>query len=148
MIKRHLWILLVLLVAVIIYLVVNPRIKVQERVQERVVYQPRECPVQKQPEFRNPPYKKYKPTEYQQMGLLISDSETLPLYGRFALGYSDRWNYYTTTPGNQMYSLPVSHEDRDCTEDMGCREFYGNEDVTVTGKNGAYKTKIYRTTFG
>jgi hypothetical protein len=100
-----------------------------------------------QPEYRDPPYKRYNPPEYQQMGLLLGGTETLPLYGRRAPGYSDRWNYYTTTPGNQMYSLPVAHEDRDCTEDLGCREFYGNEDVSVTGKTDPYKTKIYRTTF-
>lgn len=100
-----------------------------------------------QPEYRDPPYKRYNPPEYQQMGLLLGGTETLPLYGRKAPGYSDRWNYYTTTPGNQMYSLPVAHEDRDCTEDIGCREFYGNEDVSVTGKSEPYKTKIYRTTF-
>jgi hypothetical protein len=103
--------------------------------------------VQRQPEYREPPYKRYNPPEYQQMGLLLGDTETLPLYGRKAMGYSDRWNYYTTTPGNQMYSLPVAHEDRDCTEDIGCREFYGNESVSVTGKTEPYKTKIYRTTF-
>lgn len=103
--------------------------------------------VQRQPEYRDPPYKRYSPPEYQQMGLLLGDTETLPLYGRKAMGYSDRWNYYTTTPGNQMYSLPVAHEDRDCTEDLGCREFYGNENVSVTGKTEPYKTKIYRTTF-
>jgi hypothetical protein len=97
------------------------------------------------PEYRQPPYKQYKPPNYQQMGLLTSeeDGSVIPLYGRESFGYRDRYNYYTTTTGNQVYSLPLTYQDRDCTEDMGCQEFYGNEVVNVLGKD--YKTKMYRT---
>jgi hypothetical protein len=134
---------LLLIIAVICVLTKTPP-------KDRIVPYAVKVPVpvlRRQPEYREPPYKQYNPPQYQQMGLLLGGTETLPLYGRRAQGYSDRWNYYTTTPGNQMYSLPVAHEDRDCTEDLGCREFYGNEDVSVTGKTDPYKTKIYRTTF-
>jgi len=97
------------------------------------------------PEYRQPPYKQYKPPNYQQMGLLTSDVDgsVIPLYGRESFGYRDRYNYYTTTTGNQVYSLPITYQDRDCTEDIGCQEFYGNEVVNVLGKD--YKTKMYRT---
>lgn len=97
------------------------------------------------PEFRQPPYKQYKPPNYQQMGLLTNeeDGSVIPLYGRESFGYRDRYNYYTTTTGNQVYSLPLTYQDRDCTEDIGCQEFYGNEIVNVLGKD--YKTKMYRT---
>jgi hypothetical protein len=97
------------------------------------------------PEYRQPPYKQYKPPNYQQMGLLTNeeDGSVIPLYGRESFGYRDRYNYYTTTTGNQVYSLPLTYQDRDCTEDIGCQEFYGNEVVNVLGKD--YKTKMYRT---
>jgi hypothetical protein len=138
--------LVLVLVATIVYILMNPTV-VYKKVKVPVPVQVPVPVVQRQPEYRDPPYKRYNPPQYQQMGLLLGANETLPLYGRRAMGYNDRWNYYTTTPGNQMYSLPVAHEDRDCTEDIGCREFYGNEDVSVTGKTDPYKTKIYRTTF-
>ena len=99
--------------------------------------------VLRSPEFRKPPLKEYKPRMYQQMGLLLSDDETLPLYGKESPTHRDRYFYYTTTPGDQIYPLPVSYDNRDCMDDIGCQEFYGNEEVTVTGKSGSYKTKIY-----
>lgn len=92
-------------------------------------------------EFRSPPYRKYRPGHYQQVGLLINGSETLPLYGQQLNNVN--WNYYTTTPGNQIYSLPITHEGRVCTEDFGCKELYGNETVSVTGRTGTYDVTIY-----
>ena len=101
--------------------------------------------VKRTPEFRGPPVKDYKPGHSQQMGLLLGDDgSTLPLYGQETYGYRDRYNYYTTTPGQQIYSLPIVHENQDCTEDIGCRELYGGESVEVTGKTIPYTTKIYR----
>lgn len=99
------------------------------------------------PEFRGPPYKTYKPPDYQQVGLLTNSSgNTLPLYGKHSWQYNDRWNYYSTTQGEQIYPLPVTHKDRDCTEDIGCPEFYGGEQVDVFGSGGGpWTTKIYRT---
>lgn len=98
------------------------------------------------PEYRPPPYKTYKPPTYQQMGLLLGeDGSTLPLWGRQTWGYKDRYNYYSTTPGDQLYPLPITHQNRDCTEDIGCQELYGGEQVDVFSKNVPYTTKIYRT---
>lgn len=102
--------------------------------------------INRSPEFRGPPYKEYKPRKYQQMGLLMGDSGSiLPLYGKETNGYRDRYNYYTSTPGQQIYPLPLSFDNRDCTEDMGCPEFYGNENVNVTGMDGEnFSVKNYR----
>lgn len=99
--------------------------------------------VLRSPEFRKPPLKEYKPMEYQQMGLLLGAGETLPLYGKESPTHRDRFFYYTATPGEQIYPLPISHKDRDCMDDIGCDEFYGNEQVSVTGKTGTFNTKIY-----
>ena len=99
----------------------------------------------RQPEFRQPPYRNYKPNTFQQVGLLSSTNETLPLYGKASEIYNNRWNYYTSTPGQQIYSLPVSVNNRDCTEDIGCDELYDNQSVSVYSKDGInYDTKIYK----
>jgi hypothetical protein len=100
---------------------------------------------QRAPEFRDGPYKQYKPRNFQQMGVLLGDDGVLPLYGRESPGYRDRYQYYTTTPGDQIYPLPISSGDRVCTEDIGCQEFYGNEEVSVLGKTGNYKVNVYDT---
>jgi hypothetical protein len=100
----------------------------------------------REPEFREAPIKRYKPGYMQQMGVLIGASdETLPLYGKEVTGRRDRYHYYTTTGGENLYPLPVSHNARDCMEDIGCEELYGNETVSVTGKTGSYAVNMYRT---
>jgi hypothetical protein len=99
----------------------------------------------RQPEFRQPPYRNYKPKRFQQVGLLTSTNETLPLYGKASEIYNNRWNYYTSTPGQQIYSLPVTVNNRDCTEDIGCEEIYDNQSVSVYSKDGVtFNSKIYR----
>lgn len=100
----------------------------------------------REPEFREAPIKQYKPGYMQQMGVLIGASEeTLPLYGKEVTGRRDRYHYYTTTGGENLYPLPVSHNARDCMEDIGCEELYGNESVSILGKTGSYAVKMYRT---
>ena len=132
------------LLAIVIYLIRNPVVK-QVRVRERVgVRVPVQIPVER--EFRAPPIKEYKPAHIQQMGILVGDNnETLPLYGKEVRGRRDSYHYYTVTPGEQMYSLPVSIGERDCMDDIGCQEIYGNETVNVLGQTGDYTAKVYRT---
>ena len=87
--------------------------------------------------IEDPPIKHYKPGHMQQMGILLNaEGETLPLYGKEVRGRRDRYHYYTTTGGENLYHIPVSHDGRDCVDDIGCQELYGNEAVSVTGKNG------------
>ena len=98
------------------------------------------------PEYRGPPIKKYKPGHFQQIGLLSNEAgETLPLYGREVRNRRDRYHYYTTTLGDQVYPIPVSIDGRECTEDIGCPELYGGEQVTVYGRDDAFTVKAYRT---
>jgi hypothetical protein len=141
MLALALIVLLVIVIAVLLYrLPLRTEIIINSPPQV-VVQSPRESR-----EFRTAPYKQYKPRNFQQMGVLLGDSgDVLPLYGRESPGYRDRYQYYTTTPGEQIYSLTITHKDRECTEDIGCPEFYGNESVTVLGKSGNYTSKIYET---
>jgi hypothetical protein len=137
--------LIVILSFIIVLLLLNKQNK-----EPVAAYQPPERIVQvvtnsREPEFRGPPLREYKPANYQQVGLLMGDSKDVyPIYGRPSYAYRDRWNYYTTTSGEQIYPLPISNGDRDCTEDMGCQELYGNEDLSILGKDGTFKSKIYR----
>jgi hypothetical protein len=134
----------VLLVSIILYQLSNP-VVVKKQVPVGVPFEvPVQIPVER--EYRKPPIKEYKPGYVQQMGVLVGpDDETLPLFGKEVRGRRDRYHYYTVTPGEQMYSLPVKHDTRDCMDDIGCRELYGNETVSVLGQTGSFQTKLYRT---
>ena len=135
-------------IIVIVYLIQNPRVvKVPVKVPTMMVPQRpmRSQEIRREPEFRGPPIKKYKPGRMQQMGLITNGDETLPLYGKEVRGRRDRYNYYTTTGGENLYPIPVSHNNRDCMEDIGCQEIYGNESVSVTGKTGSLAVNMYRT---
>ena len=141
------WSALVVLTLLLGYMYQNPKI----------VKVPVEVPIvpprpmlrrerRREPEFRGPPIKQYKPGHMQQMGVLMGPAqETLPLYGKEVTGRRDRYHYYTTTGGENLYPIPVSHNTRDCMEDIGCEELYGNESVSVLGKTGAYAVNMYRT---
>jgi hypothetical protein len=138
----------VILLGVVLYMWNNPRVRVEE------VEVPVEVPVpvvrevvrRREPEFREAPVKKYKPGHTQAMGVLIGpNEEVLPLYGKESRYHRDRYHYYTVSEGQQLYPLPITINDRECTEDLGCNELYGGESVTVTGKTDTYTTKIYRT---
>jgi len=137
----------VVLVALFIavgYMWYNPKV-VEVPVEVPVVVPPPR-PARREPEFRGPPIKQYKPGYMQQMGILVgADGETLPLYGKEVRGRRDRYHYYTTTGGENLYPIPVTHNARDCMEDIGCEELYGNEIVTVLGKTGSFTVNMYRT---
>ena len=148
--KTNLLILTVIvLVAAVGYMFYNPQV-VEVPVEVAVPVPVRPVPTRRgqvrEPEFRGPPIKQYKPGHMQQMGILIDgEGETLPLYGKEVRGRRDRYNYYTTTGGENLYPVSVSHNARDCMEDIGCQELYGNETVTVLGKTGSFTVNMYRT---
>ena len=144
-----LWVALVILVAAVAYMWYNPQV-VEVPIEVPVMVPPprpiRTQEIRREPEFRGPPIKQYKPGRMQQMGILVGgDGETLPLYGKEVRGRRDRYHYYTTTGGENLYPIPVSHDGRDCIDDIGCQELYGNESVSVTGKTGSFDVKMYRT---
>ena len=142
--QKLILIVFLVLVSVIVYQMLNP-VVVKKQVPVGVpVEVPVQIPVEK--EYRNPPIKEYKPGYVQQMGVLVGpDDETLPLFGKEVRGRRDRYHYYTVTPGDQKYPLPITHNARDCMEDIGCQEFYGNETVSVLGQTGSFQAKMYRT---
>jgi hypothetical protein len=146
--KRSLIILMVsafALFAVLLMVLVYPREPQRIIVQAPVIPDRILTSPVREPEFRGPPIREYKPNTYKQVGLLMGEGEDMyPIYGRPSYAYNNRWNYYTTTKGDQVYPLPISNGNRDCTEDIGCDELYGNENLSILGKSGTYKTTIYR----
>jgi hypothetical protein len=144
-----LWVALIVLIIIVGYMYQNPKLVEVPVEVPMMPVPPRLMERQERPhsrEFRQAPIKQYKPGHMQQMGVLIGDGdETLPLYGKEVRGRRDRYNYYTTTGGENLYPLPVSHDSRDCMEDIGCQELYGNEAVSVTGKTGSFNVTMYRT---
>ncbi len=137
-----LFIVLLLLTITIVQVTTEAPVAAPVTILKRVEV-PVRIPVER--EFRNAPIKRYKPGYTQQVGVLIGDDETLPIYSREVRGRRDRYHYYTVTPGNQQYSLPITIGDRDCMDDIGCQELYGNESVSVLGEDGQFSAKIYRT---
>jgi len=141
--QRILLFIVLLLLTITIVQVTSTTEAPAPRVILKRVEVPVRVPVER--EFRDAPIKKYKPGYTQQVGVLVGDDETLPIYSREVRGRRDRYHYYTVTPGNQQYSLPLTIGDRDCMDDMGCQELYGNESVNVLGEDGQFSAKIYRT---
>ena len=144
-----LWSTVIVLALVLGYMYYNPKV-VEVPVEVSVMPVPPRPMERRQrrrePEFRGPPIKQYKPGFMQQMGILVgAGEETLPLYGKEVRGRRDRYHYYTTTGGENLYPVPVTHNARDCMEDIGCEEIYGNETVSVTGKTGSFIVTLYRT---
>ena len=137
---------LVVLIIALAYLWKNPRVVTTQVTHPPAPPRRTFFRQKREPEFRGPPIKEYKPGHMQQMGLLTGPGdETLPLYGKEVRGRRDRYHYYTTTGGENLYPVPVSHNGRDCMEDIGCQELYGNETVSVTGKTGSFGVNMYRT---
>lgn len=139
---------IVVLVAAVGYMFYNPQV-VEVPVEVAVPVPTRPVPTRREPvrepEFRGPPIKQYKPGHMQQMGLITNGDENLPLYGKEVRNRRDRYHYYTTTGGENLYPVSVSHNARDCMEDIGCQELYGNETVTVLGHTGSFTVNMYRT---
>ena len=141
--QRILLFIVLLLLTITIVQVTNEETPVAPVTILKRVEVPVRVPVER--EFRDAPIKKYKPGYTQQIGVLVGDDETLPIYSREVRGRRDRYHYYTVTPGNQQYSLPLTIGERDCMDDIGCQELYGNEAVSVLGQDGEFEAKVYRT---
>lgn len=116
----------------------HPQVIVIDKSNDRLPVYPKELP-------------QYSSADYQQVGILTAqetDKEPviLPLYGRKLYNRSDRWQYYTATDKNNMMRLPLNYENRDCEDDVGCRELYNGDKLTVDiYKDREFTATIYRT---
>ena len=80
------WIILFVLTVAVAYMWYNPTVVTINAPTQSMLPVPPRLPTmvpRREPEFRGPPIKLYKPGFMQQMGLLTNDEgETRPLYGK------------------------------------------------------------------
>jgi hypothetical protein len=92
----------------------------------------------------------YDNTEYQQIGILTAnetDKEpiVLPLFAKRLKNNRDRWQYYTATDKNNMIRLPVVHSNMKCDEDIGCKEIYNGDKLSIEIYQGrTFTATIYK----
>lgn len=84
------------------------------------------------------------PQAYQQMGIIKSGDQILPLYGRQTAYRTDRYNYYTRTDTYNPVQLPVRYQKRDCMDSIGCEELFGGENVKIAGNGKEGNVEIYK----
>jgi len=89
-------------------------------------------------------YTRGLPQAYQQMGIIKSGDQLLPLYGRQTTYRSDRYNYYTRTDTYNPVQLPVRYQKRDCMDAIGCDELYGGESVKIAGLGKEGHVEVYK----
>ena len=93
----------------------------------------------------------YDAKEYQQIGILSANEEdkepiVLPLFAKKSRNNRDRWQYYTATDKNNMMRLPIVHQNMKCDNDIGCREIYDGDKVTIEIYRGRiFTATIYKT---
>lgn len=93
---------------------------------------------------------KYNSQEYQQVGILTAnevDKEpiVLPLFARKLQNNRDRWQYYTATDKNHMMRLPIRHDNMKCEDDIGCKEIYDGDTLSVEIYQGrTFTATIYK----
>lgn len=102
---------------------------------------PRNNPVYQSPRTTSNP-------EFQQIGTLINDNSddpiVLPLFGRPMPGRRDRWEYYTATDKQYMLRIPIMFEEKDCLEEIGCREVYSKDTVFIPAYKKEFKVNLYK----
>lgn len=84
------------------------------------------------------------PQAYQQMGIIKTGDQVLPLYGRQTAYRSDRYNYYTRTDTYNPVQLPIKFEKRDCMDSIGCNEILGGEHIKIQGINKEGDVEVYK----
>lgn len=144
-------IILIILITILIYIYNKPNtvtiIKEVHRIEN-----PKQTHVTSVPEAPEAPVyptklPQYYDKNYQQIGILTShesDKEPiiLPLFSRRVNNHKDRWNYYTASDNNHMMRLPITFDNMKCEDDIGCREIYDNDTLTIE----IYQDRVFRAT--
>lgn len=84
------------------------------------------------------------PEAYQQMGVMIgADGKPLPLYGRRTAPRSDKFNYYTRTDSYNPVALPVTFNNRDCQDNLGCNEISSGDSIRISPTGESATVTLY-----
>jgi hypothetical protein len=87
-------------------------------------------------------------TNYRQVGILTpklskDNDKILPLMGRPLYISRSKWQYYTMTDKYNSIKLPILYKNRSCTNEYGCDELLGGENVVVEGYNENFVVTKY-----
>lgn len=89
-------------------------------------------------------------TDFQQVGTLINKEDekdepvVLPLFGRPMPTRNERWEYYTATDKQHMLKIPIEFENKDCLEEIGCREVYNRDKVFIPAYQKEFEVHLYK----
>jgi hypothetical protein len=83
------------------------------------------------------------PESFQAIGIIKTQNDVLPLYGRRTAGSTDRWNYYTRTNSYNPVPIPIQSGKKDCMNDIGCNELFSGDNILVEELHGQGTVKIY-----
>jgi hypothetical protein len=82
---------------------------------------------------------------YRQIGVLYKDDGNviIPLYGRRTHVRSNTWNYYTVTDTNTPIQIGLSINDRECMNNIGCKELYSEDSLYIPEYNSVFNVKLH-----
>ena len=85
---------------------------------------------------------------FQQVGILTRKNEgqdplILPLYGKPTYPGSNQWLYYTSSDSYNAMKLPITHNNKDCQKEYGCKEIYNDDVINIPSYEGSFTASIY-----
>jgi hypothetical protein len=83
-------------------------------------------------------------TQFSNIGYLYNGNIILPLYGKQTYRGSITWNYYILDPEHHSIKIPLEIENRDCMEEIGCKELYNDDTVFVKAFDKTFKVYMYK----
>ena len=103
-------------------------------------------PGQYYPGFRGVPINirtRGEPDEYQQIGILTSNNDVKPLFGRRIYKGSNLWNYYSALDSHLSTKIPIKKTNKNCIEEQGCSEITNGDTVEISGSTNSYNVELY-----
>jgi hypothetical protein len=83
-------------------------------------------------------------TTFSNIGYLYDNENlVLPLYGKQTYCGSITWNYYVLDQEHRI-RIPLQVENRDCMDQIGCKELYNDDTVHVKVYNRNFKVYLYK----
>ena len=88
-----------------------------------------------------------EPPDYQQIGYLTGEGHEniKPLFGRQIYRGSNHWNYFTSLDSHLSTYIPVFMDDKDCTDERGCRELQKGDTISMGEGGNPYNASFYKT---
>jgi hypothetical protein len=126
--------------SLMLYNQLNVSQKVSQKVSQRFSQRFSNSPIRRVPINMNTQYVK----PYRQVGMMSNDNgNIIPLFGRRVHRGSDKWNYYTMSDGNRGVRIPINIGGKKCSDSLGCKELYEDDNLGIDGYSGNFKVNLY-----